>query len=111
VGKGRIQQEVEGRTSDLSKRFDRVEAIRGRFHDPKSNQGRRADMDVQRVKHGIWLDPMIIDMITDGFICAQSALKPKRPTKAVYVETLLEYAMQHPEEIEAMMMEKYGVVD
>jgi len=109
VSKGRIQQEVEGRTSDLASRFDRVEAIRGRFHDPKSNQGRRADMNVQRVKHGIWLDPAIIDMITDGFISAQSALKPKRPTKAVYVETLLEYAMQHADEIEAMMREKYGV--
>jgi hypothetical protein len=111
VGKTTIKDQVEGRTSDLSKRFDRVEAIRGRFHDPKSNQGRRADLDVQRVKHGIWLDPAIIDMITDGFIGAQSALKPKRPTKAVYVETLLEYAMRHPEEIEAMMREKYGAVD
>lgn len=108
MGKGRIGDEVAGRTSDLAKRFDRVEAIRGRFHDAKTNQGRRADLDVQRVKHGIWLDPAIIDRITDGFIGAQSALKPKRPTKAVYVETLLEYAMDHPEEIEALMRSKYG---
>ena len=103
-----IEEQVQGRTSDLSKRFDRVEAIRGRFHDTKSNQGRRADLDVQRVKHGIWLDPAVIDRITDGFIGAQAALKPKRPTKAVYVETLLEYAMDHPDEIEELMKLKYG---
>ena len=57
MGKRTIQEQVEGRTSDLSKRFDRVEAIRGRFHETKANQGRRADLDVQRVKHGIWLGP------------------------------------------------------
>lgn len=91
----------------MDRNSDRVEQLRQRFRTPKI-QGRPADQGVERVKYSMWLSEGIISKIDLTYRQLYSRFFPQKVTKGAYMEAVFEIGLQHEEEVEAFLRDKYA---
>ncbi len=94
----------------MDRNSDRVEQLRKRFHSPKG-AGRPADQGVERVKYSMWLTEGIIARIDLTYRQLYTKLFPNKVTKGAYMEAVFEIGLNHEEEIEALLRDKYAMSD
>ncbi len=94
----------------MDRNSDRVEQLRKRFHSPKG-AGRPADQGVGRVKYSMWLSESIIARIDLTYRQLYTKLFPNKVTKGAYMEAVFEIGLNHEEEVEALLRDKYTVSD
>lgn len=90
----------------MDRNSDRVEALRKRFHTPKVT-GRKPDLGVERVKYSMWLSESIIARIDLAYRQAHTKLFPTKVTKGAYMEAVFEIGLEHEDEVEKLLRDKY----
>ena len=94
----------------MDRNNDRVEQLRKRFHSPRG-AGRPADQGIGRVKYSMWLSKGIIGKIDLTHRQIHTKLFPNKVTKGAYMEAVFEIGLNHEEEVEALLRDKYAVSD
>ncbi len=92
-------------TEDESQRRARLTA---RFRQHANFTGRPADPEVEaREKISLYLSKRLTEVADQQYYMLRAKLHPAKITKAAYLEAALAFAIEHPQELEEILEERY----
>ena len=90
---------------DEAQRRSRLTA---RFRQHANYTGRPADPEVEaREKVSLYLSKRLTEVADQQYYTLRAKLHPAKITKAAYLEAALAFAIEHPQELEEILEERY----
>lgn len=84
-----------------SKSDERINKLSQRFK--THTVGRRATTTRTRERHSFYLDGELVGRLDRAYREVDHALHPRDVSKSAFLETLMEYGLEHIEEIQALL--------
>ena len=82
--------------------------LTARFRNHANFTGRPADPEVEsREKVSLYLSKRLTEVADQQYYTLRAKLHPAKITKAAYLEAALAFAIEHPEELEGILTERY----
>jgi len=100
-----VTDNVSNAPEDEAQRRARLTA---RFRQHANFTGRPADPEVEaREKISLYLSKRLTEVADQQYYTLRAKLHPAKITKAAYLEAALAFAIEHPQELEEILEERY----
>jgi hypothetical protein len=101
----RVSDNASNAPEDETQRRARLTA---RFRQHANFTGRPADPEVEaREKVSLYLSKRLTEVADQQYYTLRAKLHPAKVTKAAYLEAALAFAIEHPQELEEILEERY----